>query len=434
MFIGHLALGFAAKRAVPNISLAVLFVAVQLADMLWPIFVAAGIEHVRIDPGNTAVTPLDFVNYPYSHSLAFLLIWGIAFGALYRFAARDRSALLILAALVVSHWVLDFVTHRPDMPIYPGGAKYGLGLWNSKLATAGIELPLLAAGLWLYMRTTKARDAIGRWAFGGLAAFLVIAYVGNLASPPPPSVTALWITAIIGATMLALWSWWADKHRQVVLTIAALLCVTNAVAGQTAPLPTTIPIFPLETTMLFPGVSRPLHIFEPRYRAMVADALKGDRIIGMTTLKPGFEADYAGRPPIYDIGCAGVITDVEELQGGRYNIVLRCLVKFRVTSEDRSRPYRIAHIEAIPEVLDDADKAALRKARERLEALVTRGSDSKVPPDTTDEALVNWLAQYVQMTHAQRQNLLELKSVLLRARALIELIESKPAVTVWLKR
>ncbi len=202
---------------------------------------------------------------------------------------------------------------------------------------------------------------------------------------------------------------------------------------QSSMLPPSIPLFPLPNVVLFPNVFLPLHIFEPRYRAMVADALKGDRIIGMTTLKPGFEADYAGRPPIYEIGCAGVITEIEELPGGRYNIVLRCLVKFRVTSEDQSRPYRLAHVETIPEVLDDADKAALRRARERLEALVTKGSDSKVPPETTDEALVNWLAQYVQMTHAQRQNLLELKSVLLRARALIELIEAKPAVTAWLR-
>ena len=152
--------------------------------------------------------------------------------------------------------------------------------------------------------------------------------------------------------------------------------------------------------MLFPGVSRPLHIFEPRYRAMVADALKGDRIIGMTTLKPGYEANYAGRPPIYEIGCAGVITDVEELPGGRFNIVLRGLVKFRVTGEDDSRAYRLARVDAMPEVLDDAEKAALRKQRQRLEALVTKGSDSKVPPDTTDEELVNMLAQYMPMTHA----------------------------------
>ena len=221
--------------------------------------------------------------------------------------------------------------------------------------------------------------------------------------------------------------------------IATLLCAVGSVGAQSAPpdkaprtetVPPVIPIFPLEVTMLFPGVSRPLHIFEPRYRAMVADALKGDRIIGMVTLKPGYEANYAGRPPVYEIGCAGVITDVEELPGGRFNIVLRGLVKFRVTSEDESRPYRLARIDSMPEVLDDAGKAALRKQRQRLEALVTKGSDTRVSPDTTDEELVNMLAQYLPMTYAQRQAMLELKSVLLRAQALIDLIESKPTLTV----
>src|SRR5687768_15089718 len=151
----------------------------------------------------------------------------------------------------------------------------------------------------------------------------------------------------------------ASKRFSCALAVAALLC--GATAGAQTELPSTIPIFPLEVTMLFPGVSRPLHIFEPRYRAMVADALKGDRIIGMATLKPGFESDYAGRPPIYEIGCAGVITDVEELPGGRFNIVIRGLVKFRVTSEDNSRAYRLAHVEEMPEVLPEADKGALHK-------------------------------------------------------------------------
>jgi Lon protease-like protein len=217
--------------------------------------------------------------------------------------------------------------------------------------------------------------------------------------------------------------------RILLFTIASLLCTAGAVRAQPA-LPPEIPIFPLEIPMLFPGVSRPLHIFEPRYRAMVADALKGDRIIGMTTLRPGYEANYAGRPPIYEIGCAGEITDVEELPGGRYNIVLRGLVKFRVTGEDESRPYRLARIDAMPETLDDAERAALRKQRQRLEALVTKGSDSKVSPETTDEALVNMLAQYLPMSHVERQRLLELKSVLLRAQALIDLIESKVTLTV----
>ena len=218
--------------------------------------------------------------------------------------------------------------------------------------------------------------------------------------------------------------------------IASLVSAGGLVRAQSAPpakapsadnLPAVIPIFPLEVTMLFPGVSRPLYIFEPRYRAMVADALKGDRIIGMTTLKPGYEADYGGRPPIYAIGCAGVITEAEELSGGRFRIVVRGLVKFRVTGEDESRPYRLASIDAMPEVLEDADKAALRQQRQRLEALMTRGGDSTIPPEMPDEEVVNMLAQYVPLDRAERQALLELRSVLLRSQALIDLIESKVA-------
>jgi Lon protease-like protein len=206
-----------------------------------------------------------------------------------------------------------------------------------------------------------------------------------------------------------------------------LLSAVDIASAQSAPdtLPSVIPIFPLEVTMLFPGVSRPLYIFEPRYRAMVADALKGDRIIGMTMLKPGYEADYQGRPPIYPIGCAGVITDVEELSGGRFNIVVRGLVKFQVTGEDDSRSYRLARVVAVPEVFDEAERAALHKQRQRLEALVTKGSDSKIPPEVPDEEVVNTLAQYVPMEGAERQTLLELKSVPLRAKALIDLIEAK---------
>jgi Lon protease-like protein len=227
-----------------------------------------------------------------------------------------------------------------------------------------------------------------------------------------------------------------SKRLACAMGIVSLLLAGGIVRAQSAPpekapgadkLPPVIPNFPLEEAMLFPGVSRPLHIFEPRYRAMVADALKGDRIIGMTTLKPGYEANYEGRPPIYAIGCAGVITDVEELPDGRFNILLRGLVKFHVTSEDDSRPYRLARIEAMPEVPDDAEKGALREQRQRLEALVTKGSDSKVPPEILDQELVNMVAQYVPLDPVERQDLLELKSVLLRSRALIDLIESKMA-------
>jgi Lon protease-like protein len=207
--------------------------------------------------------------------------------------------------------------------------------------------------------------------------------------------------------------------------VLAMVTILTASVAHAQSLPEVIPLFPLEPAMLFPGVDRPLHIFESRYRAMVADALKGDRIIGMVTLRPGFEADYAGRPPIYEIGCAGEIVTVDELPGGRYNIVLRGLVKFRVASEDQSRAYRLARVEWLPETLSDGDKATLHKDRLRLEDLVTRGGDSTVPPEMSDEALVNMIAQYLPMDHAERQKLLELKTVILRARALIELIEGK---------
>lgn len=218
----------------------------------------------------------------------------------------------------------------------------------------------------------------------------------------------------------------------VSLAIASLIYAgSGSLAAQSqaprdvASLPVTIPIFPLEQTLLFPTVDRPLHIFESRYRAMVSDALKGDRIIGMTTLKPGYEADYAGRPPIFAIGCAGEISSVEELPGGRFNIVLRGLAKFEVKNEDASRPYRLARVEWLPEILDEQERALLRKRRTHLEELVTRGGVAKVPPDMTDEGLVNMIAQHLPLPAPERQALLELKSPLVRAQALIELIESK---------
>jgi membrane-bound metal-dependent hydrolase YbcI (DUF457 family) len=215
VFIGHFALGLAAKRVTPRLSLAVLFAAAQLADILWPIFVALGLEQVRIDPGNTAFTPLDFVSYPYSHSLALLIVWGVAFGWIV--AARSRrETFAVIAALVVSHWVLDYVTHRPDMPLYPGGPKVGLGLWNSRLGTIALEVPMYLAGLWVYYSSTRPRDRAGRYGFGFLAAALLVLYVGNLTGPPPPSVTALWSAAIAGSVIILAAALWADRHRDAI--------------------------------------------------------------------------------------------------------------------------------------------------------------------------------------------------------------------------
>lgn len=195
-------------------------------------------------------------------------------------------------------------------------------------------------------------------------------------------------------------------------------------------LPPSIPLFPLPNVVLFPNVFLPLHIFEARYREMVADALAGDRIIGMVLLRPGFEANYEGRPPIYDIGCAGVITHSQPLADGRYDIVLRGIEKFRVTSEDHSRPFRIGHVEAMSEAVPPDEVEPLRRQRQRLEAVLAAAiervrSEPRFPPSVPDEDLVNALAQYLELEIVERQALLECEGVLARCRALIDLLEMK---------
>jgi len=193
-------------------------------------------------------------------------------------------------------------------------------------------------------------------------------------------------------------------------------------------LPAEIPLFPLPETSLFPGVSRPFLIFEPRYREMIADALKGDKIIGVIRLRPGFEKDYEGRPPVYTIGCAGTIEKFEQLPDGRYVILLSGLTTFRVVSEDQRKPYRLARIEAIPELLKDEDRVALSTLRNRIEKLLYTVLPLGVdPPDPSleDDEFVNVVAQNFGMPEATRQELLERNTVLARARALADLLEKK---------
>jgi Lon protease-like protein len=195
-------------------------------------------------------------------------------------------------------------------------------------------------------------------------------------------------------------------------------------------LPPTIPIFPLPNTVLFPNVFLPLHIFEPRYRTMIADALEGDRIIGMTLLKPGYEADYQNRPPIFPIGCAGVVTRAETLADGRYNIILRGLERFRISEEERGKAYRVAQVTGLPETVPDEARPELRRHRHRIEALLAAaieraGAQPRFPPAVPDEDLVNALAQHLHLDPLERQALLERDGVLERCRGLIELLEMK---------
>jgi hypothetical protein len=214
MFIGHFAVAFAAKKAAPAVSLGTLILAAQLADLVWPTLVLAGIEVVKVQPGNTAMTPLDFVHYPWSHSLVALCAWAIALVLVYRFACGGKSrALLTLAALVLSHWVLDVASHRPDMPVTLGGSeRLGLGLWDSVPATVLVEVLMFAAGIALYTKATRAIDRTGTVAFRALVAFLLVMYFGNIFGPPPPSVAVLAWTCQ-GIWLLVAWGWWIDRHR-----------------------------------------------------------------------------------------------------------------------------------------------------------------------------------------------------------------------------
>jgi len=213
VFLGHYGLAFAAKRASRETSLGTLTFAAQWADELWPILLLLGVEHVRIAPHIMAQSDLDFVSYPFSHSLVTLLGWGIIIGLVYFFARRNARGAWIVGALVVSHWVLDFVVHGPDLPLYPGGPRVGLGGWNSVPLTWALEALFYVGGLTIYLRTTRAKDAIGRWGLWGLVAVQVLLY--TVGGSPPPSVSVLAWSALI-LWLFIPWAAWIDRHRLVI--------------------------------------------------------------------------------------------------------------------------------------------------------------------------------------------------------------------------
>lgn len=214
MFIGHFALAFGAKRAAPSVSLGTLFIACQLADLLWPIMLLLGLEKVAIEPGNTLMTPLNFISYPFSHSLVMLLIWAVFFAVGYRMSVGGNArAMITIAALVFSHFILDVVTHRPDMPISLSElTKIGFGLWNHPGPALAIESAMFIAGTVIYSSVTRAKDRAGRAGFYALIVVLVAFYFAALYGPPPPSTSA-----IAGAGNLmwlfVVWAYWVDRHR-----------------------------------------------------------------------------------------------------------------------------------------------------------------------------------------------------------------------------
>ncbi|HCW05781.1 MAG TPA: hypothetical protein DGG95_00245 [Cytophagales bacterium] len=216
MFIGHFAVGMAAKSVKPSLSLGTYFIAVQFVDLLWPTLLLFNLEQVAIEPGITAMTPLNFIHYPISHSLVMAAVWAFAGFALVYFLKKDFKAAILIAACVASHWLLDFFTHRPDLPItLSETTKVGLGLWNYKMATFLIESVLFAVGVAMYLKKTQAKDNTGKYAFWGLIIFLAFISVSNMVGPPPPNVAAIaWAGHL--QWLFVLWAYWVDKHRSAV--------------------------------------------------------------------------------------------------------------------------------------------------------------------------------------------------------------------------
>ncbi len=214
MFVGHFAVALAAQKADPRVRLGTLIMAAQWLDLLWPIFLLFGLEEVRTEPGITRFSPFDFVRFPYTHSLAAVLGWAVLFGGTYFAFKRNPRGAVLLAALVISHWVLDWFTHRPDLPLYPGGPKVGLGLWNSITWTLIVEIAMFVAGAAVYLRSTRAKDKIGSFALWGLLLFLIVMYVlSSFGSDVPDPKQIAWG----GLTMWIFvpWGYWIDRHREI---------------------------------------------------------------------------------------------------------------------------------------------------------------------------------------------------------------------------
>ena len=213
MFLGHYGLAFAAKRAAPRTSLGALAFAAQFCDELWPILLLLGVEQVRIVPGLMAASPLDFTYYPFSHSLLMAIVWGALVGGICYLLKRYGRGAWVLAILVVSHWFLDLVVHRPDLPLLPGAnsPKVGWGLWNSIAATYAIELAIYAVGIVIYLRATRALDKIGSWGLWAYIIVLALIYVSSNGSPPPNERALAWTA--LGLWLFVPWAWWVDRHR-----------------------------------------------------------------------------------------------------------------------------------------------------------------------------------------------------------------------------
>ena len=225
MFIGHFGAGFAAKAVDKRPSLGTLFLASQFIDLLWPIFLILGIEQVKIDPGNTAFTPLDFIYYPFSHSLFSVVIWAVLVGGIYFFMKKNLRGSILLGVLVLSHWILDLITHRPDLPLLPWqDYMVGFGLWNSIFFTVLVEASIFIIGAYLYFKYTSAVNKTGTYALWGLLVFLGIIYISNIVGPPPPSEGPIGYIGL-AQWLLVAWGYWIDKNRNSIVSYTSTVII-----------------------------------------------------------------------------------------------------------------------------------------------------------------------------------------------------------------
>ena len=211
MFLGHYAVGFASKKTEQKVSLGTYFMAAVFLDLIWPFFLLLGLEHVKIQVGDTAVTPLNFYDYPITHSLLMAVVWSLAFGGIFFLFKKNKKASIILGLCVFSHWILDFIVHRADLPLAPGvNVYFGLGIWNSIPATLIIELLFFIGGIYLYITNTKPKNKIGSFALWSFVVLGLAIYISNIYSPPPPSLNALEYAAL-GQWLFVAWGYWIDK-------------------------------------------------------------------------------------------------------------------------------------------------------------------------------------------------------------------------------
>jgi membrane-bound metal-dependent hydrolase YbcI (DUF457 family) len=219
VFLGHIAVGLAGKRFAPRSSLGTLLFAPLFLDLLWPVFLLLGWEQVRARPGPTPFLGLDFVSYPWSHSLHMTVFWAGLVGIVFRTVNRDTRGAVWMSLAVLSHWVLDWITHAPDLPIWPGGPRVGLGLWNSVPWTLGTELAMFTAGLWLYLRATRPRGGRGRLSLWSFVAVSGLLYFTSLL-PTPATIGQRTIALMSLVLWLFIpWAWWIDSTRRTVRSI-----------------------------------------------------------------------------------------------------------------------------------------------------------------------------------------------------------------------